>query len=154
MSRLLPPVALGALLAVLALVAVTAVLQGTTPTRAERVDALTAELRCPDCQGLSVRDSPTSSAAEIRRQVDELVAGGATDAEVRARFVGRYGEWILLAPSSPLPWMIPAVVVIAAAAGLVAWLVRGSGPTEAPASPPPTADERRRLQKEVDAIDA
>ena len=152
MSRMLPAVALGALLALAALLALTLLRPGTPPTRAERVDALTAELRCPDCQGLSVRDSPTSSAAEIRRQVDVLVAGGSTDDEVRARFVGRYGQWILLAPSSPLPWVIPFLIVLAAAGGLVAWLARVREPT--PPAARPTADERRRLHEEAEAIDA
>jgi cytochrome c-type biogenesis protein CcmH len=152
MSRMLPAVALGALLALAALLAVTVLRPGTPPTRAERVGALTAELRCPDCQGLSVRDSPTTSAAEIRRQVDELVAGGSTDAEVRAHFVGRYGQWILLAPSSPLPWVIPFLVVLAAAGGLVAWLGRGGGPMPPPVGP--TGEERRRLHEEAEALDA
>ena len=75
-----------------------------TPTGA---DALAAELRCPDCQGLSVADSQTASAREIRRQVDELVACGATDDDVREHFVDRYGEWILLAPTSPAAWILP-----------------------------------------------
>lgn len=152
MSRILPAVALGALLALVAVVALTVLRPDATPSRAERVDVLTAELRCPDCQGLSVRDSPTSSAAEIRRQVDELVAGGATDADVRAHFVGRYGQWILLAPSSPLPWLVPLIVVVAASGGLAAWLARDRSPTGAPRAP--TADERRRLHEEVEAIDA
>lgn len=152
MSRMLPAVALGALLALVALLALTALGPGAPPTRAERVEALAAELRCPDCQGLSVRDSPTSSAAEIRRQVDALVAGGATDAEVRAHFVGRYGQWILLAPSSPLPWVIPFLAVLAAAGGLVAWVARGPAPM--PTQVGPTAEERRRLREEVEAIDA
>jgi cytochrome c-type biogenesis protein CcmH len=152
MSRFLPAVALGALLALLALLILTVLRPGNPPTHAERVDALTAELRCPDCQGLSVRDSPTSSATEIRRQVDALVAGGSTDAEVRAHFVGRYGQWILLAPSSPLPWVIPFLVVLVAAGGLVAWLARGRAPMPLPVAP--TAEERRRLHEEAEAIDA
>ena len=152
MTRLLPAVALGALLALVALVGVTALRPAPVPTPSERVDALTAELRCPDCQGLSVRDSPTSSAAEIRRQVGELVAGGATDAEVRAHFVGRYGEWILLAPSSPLPWLLPLGLAVGASAALIVWLSRG-GERSAPPSGP-TAEARRRLREEVDALDA
>jgi cytochrome c-type biogenesis protein CcmH len=152
MSRMLPAIALGAVLALVALLALTVLGPEAPPTRAERVDALSAELRCPDCQGLSVRDSPTSSAAEIRRQVDALVAGGSTDAEVRAHFVGRYGQWILLAPSSPLLWAIPFLVVLAAAGGLVAWLARSRA--QVAASTAPSAEERRQLHEEAEAIDA
>ncbi|MBA2264405.1 MAG: cytochrome c-type biogenesis protein CcmH, partial [Chloroflexi bacterium] len=110
MRRLLPAVALGGLLALLAVGLVLALRPGVEPSAAERTDALARELRCPDCQGLSVADSPTRSAQEIRRQISSLVAGGAGDEEVRGHFVARYGEWILLAPSSPAYWVIPFAV--------------------------------------------
>ena len=151
MRRQLPVVALGALLALVAILALLW-LAPAVASDAERADALAAELRCPDCQGLSVADSQTASAREIRRQIDELVASGATDAEVRAHFVARYGEWILLAPTSPLAWALPFVALTLGVAALVTWLVR-----RRPA--PPTAntvDEatRRRLHDEAEALDA
>ena len=139
----------------LALVAAVAVLAfGATGTRtdAERVDALAAELRCPDCQGLSVADSPTRSAQEMRRQIDELVAGGASDAEVRQHFTARYGEWIRLAPSAPAVWVIPFAAVIAGAVALFAWLSRRRDQVEP--GTPIDADERRRLHDEAEALDA
>jgi cytochrome c-type biogenesis protein CcmH len=154
MRRRLPVIALGALLALVAIGVVLATRQGTTPTAAERADALARDLRCPDCQGLSVADSPTSSAREIRRQVDELIAGGATDAEVRDHFVARYGTWILLAPSSPLPWLVPIVVVLAGVAGLLAWLVMRAAPETPVTRATAGADERRRVHDEVEALDA
>ncbi len=152
MRRLLPAVALGGLLALLAVGLVLALRPGVEPSAAERTDALARELRCPDCQGLSVADSPTSSAQEIRRQISELVAAGAGDDEVRAHFVARYGQWILLAPSSVAYWLIPFVVVAAAAAGLVAWLAR-----RRPAVADSVAlsnEQRRSLHEEVEALDA
>ncbi len=154
MRRRLPVIALGALLALVAIGVVLATRQGTTPTAAERADALARDLRCPDCQGLSVADSPTSSAREIRRQVDELIAGGATDAEVRDHVVARYGTWILLAPSSPLPWLVPIVVVLAGVAGLLAWLVMRAAPETPVTRATAGADERRRVHDEVEALDA
>lgn len=153
MRRQLPVVALAALLALVAIGVVLAVRPGPAPTATERADTLARELRCPDCQGLSVADSPTSSAREIRRQVDELLAGGATDQEVRDHFVARYGAWILLAPSSPLPWLIPIAVVLAGIAGMLAWLARGRS-RGAPPRDDIAADERRRLHDEAEALDA
>lgn len=152
MRRQLPAIALGALLALAALAVVVAVRPGPEPSASERGEALARELRCPDCQGLSVADSPTSSAQEIRRQIDELVAGGASDEAVRDHFVARYGSWILLAPSSPLPWLVPLAVVIAGAAGLVAWLASRRRPTST--SPVLTPEQRRSLHEEVEALDA
>ena len=151
MRRQLPAVALGALLALTAVLALLW-MAPEVASDADRTEALASELRCPDCQGLSVADSPTSSAREIRRQIDELIAGGATDDEVRAHFVARYGEWIRLAPSAALIWIVPFAVLAAGTAGLVLWL---RGRRAAPPVTPPVSDaERRRLRDEVEALDA
>ena len=152
MTRWLPAVAAGALLALVVLLAVMALAPSRPPSVAERGDRLAAELRCPDCQGLSVADSPTESARAIRQQIDELLGEGATDADVRAHFVDRYGEWILLAPSAPAAWLLPLVVVAAAAGGLVAWLAWK--PRPALATRRPGAEERRRVHEEAEALDA
>ena len=145
--------ALGGLLALVAIGIVLAFSQAGDATAAERTDALAAQLRCPDCQGLSVADSQTAAAREIRRQIDELVAGGASDDEVRAHFTSRYGQWILLAPSSPLVWLVPFAVVLAGLLGLATWLIRRRAPP-AVAPLPLTAEQRQRLHEEAEALDA
>jgi cytochrome c-type biogenesis protein CcmH/NrfF len=151
MSRQLPAVALGALLALVAILAVLW-LAPAVASDADRADALAAELRCPDCQGLSVADSQTAAAREIRSQIGELTASGASDAEVRAHFVARYGEWILLAPSSPIAWILPVAALALGVAALVTWLARRR--------PAPVATEtvdeatRRRLHDDAEALDA
>lgn len=153
MTRWLPILAAGCLVAVIAVVLATAVTPGAQPSPAERADALAAELRCPDCQGLSVADSPTGSAREIRRQIEKLLAAGATDVEVRDHFVARYGNWIRLAPGSSLVWVVPFVVVIAGVALLALWL-RPSRPSGPAPSAAVDAEQRRRLREEVESLDA
>ena len=153
MSRWLLPAAVVAVAGVLVVIGLLALGPGNPPSTAERADALARELRCPDCQALSVADSPTASAVEIRRRIDELLGGGASDAEVRAHFVARYGEWILLAPSAAVAWLVPIAVVLAAAVGLVAWLAAGRRVPVA-AAEPLTPDDRRRLHEEAEALDA
>lgn len=155
MIRWLPAVAIGLALGAAALVAAVALVGEGERTPAERSAALAARLRCPDCRGLSVADSPTASAVEIRRQIDELLAGGASDDEIRRHFVDRYGEWILLAPTAPFIWVLPYLVVLGGGAALFGWLRSRAGA----AVPPPTTAgldpaERRRLRDEVEAIDA
>jgi cytochrome c-type biogenesis protein CcmH len=152
MTRWMPALVI---VAALGIAAMAFLLTQTTsePTAAERADAVARQLRCPDCQGLSVADSPTGSAQEIRRQVDELIAGGATDDEVRAHFVARYGQWILLAPTALAAWIIPFAVVLAGAIALAAWLLSRSRATMAD-RPTVTADERRRLRDDAEALDA
>jgi cytochrome c-type biogenesis protein CcmH/NrfF len=151
MRRRLPAVAVGALLALLAILAILWLAPGAA-TEPVRADALAAELRCPDCQGLSVADSQTASAREIRRQIDELVASGASDADVRGHFVDRYGEWILLAPISPAAWILPFAALALGVAALAAWLVRRRPPS--PAQVTLDDETRRRLHEEADALDA
>ena len=58
-----PPLAVGALLALGALVAVMVLRPGSPSSRAELARQIAADLRCPDCQGLSVADSGSPFAA-------------------------------------------------------------------------------------------
>jgi cytochrome c-type biogenesis protein CcmH len=59
---------------------------------------ISAQLRCVVCQGLSLQDSPSQLAQEMRGIVREKLEEGMTPAEVRAYFVEKYGEWVLLEP--------------------------------------------------------
>src|SRR5438552_6475832 len=85
------------------------------PTADERVDRITAELRCPVCQGLSVRDSPSETARQMRELVVQRVAEGRSDDQIRDEFRASYGDWVLLAPPllawSGLVWIVPFALV-------------------------------------------
>ncbi len=156
MNRWIVAVAIGCLIATAGVVAISAS-AGDEGAPAGSAETLARELRCPDCQGLSVADSPTQSAREIRRQIDSLLADGATPDEVRAHFVARYGEWILLAPRSPILWILPWAAVLLATAILVAWLARRHADAPArstPDAPRVTVRERRRVREEAEALDA
>jgi len=126
-------------------------LQPAAPaTNADRADALAGGLRCPDCAGLSVADSHTASAVAIREQIAELIDGGATDAEIREHFTDRYGDWVLLAPTSPLTWILPFAVLALATAALARWLTRRR---ERAVVEPVDERERTRLREELEALD-
>ena len=142
------PLAIAAVLAMVGLIAALA-----APRPADRVEALAAELRCPDCQALSVAESRTAASVAIRREIAAQLGAGRSEDDVRQHFVDRYGEWILLRPASPLAWLLPIVAVGAAGAGLAWWLRRRDG---TPRPPPPPVDEatRRRLDEETEALDA
>jgi cytochrome c-type biogenesis protein CcmH len=151
MRGIVLPMAGGLVLALVAL-GIVAALRPSAATPGARADALAAELRCPDCQGLSVADSSSTSAREIRRQIVALVDGGARDDEVRDHFVARYGEWILLAPVAPVAWILPFAAVLVGGALLLIWLTRR--PLTAPTPTSLGDDERRRLHDEAEALDA
>ena len=65
-----------------------------------RTTALAEQLRCPVCQGESIQDSPSELAGEMRNLVKSQLAEGRTPAEIKAYFVSKYGEWILLDPKA------------------------------------------------------
>lgn len=103
-----------AIAAVIASVAIAA-LASRGGTIDDRARAIETQVRCPTCQGLSIADSPAISATQMRMLVREQLAGGASDDEVRAFFVARYGRWILLDPPLMGPdlilWLAPVVIV-------------------------------------------
>ena len=65
----------------------------------EQTRLLAAELRCPVCQNLSVADSPSEMAIQMRELILEKLKNGESPEQIRGYFVSRYGEWILLAPT-------------------------------------------------------
>ncbi|HEY0772540.1 MAG TPA: cytochrome c-type biogenesis protein CcmH [Nocardioidaceae bacterium] len=109
-----------AVLAVLVVIAVAGLVRsagvGGPTTEAERAQAVAASLRCPTCQGLSVADSSSPLAKSMRRIIDEQVAAGESEHEVREYFVDRYGDWVLLSPraegSGWLVWALPGAAVL------------------------------------------
>ena len=85
--------------------------------------ALASELRCPVCQGNSIQDSPSELALQMRDVIRDQLRAGKTPDEVRAYFVDKYGEWILLTPKATgfnlVVYLIPLAAVLVG--GLVVW---------------------------------
>lgn len=153
MRGLALPLALAALLALGGLVLVEAVRPSTPLTPAEQARQIAGELRCPDCQALSVAESQTAAAAAIRQQIVELVAAGRTPTQIRQHFVQRYGDWILLSPTSPFAWWLPAAALLGGI-GLLAWWLRRGRSTAPPPATSPSAATRELIRDEVEQLDA
>lgn len=81
-----------------------------------RTRELAAQLRCPVCQGLSIQDSPTEMAEDMKLLIREQLAEGRSAEEVREFFIGRYGEWVLLEPEARglnlAVYILPAIGLI------------------------------------------
>ena len=148
------PIALGALLALSGLMLFLVLRPAGAPGQAEVAHQIAADLRCPDCQGLSVADSSSASATEIRRQIDAQLKAGRSPDQVKQSFVDRYGEWILLSPTSPLAWLLPLGVLLVAIALLGVWIARGRRPDPRGAVLTVTEIDRARAREEAEALDA
>jgi cytochrome c-type biogenesis protein CcmH len=120
------------------------------------VHAVAAELRCVVCQNLSVADSPSEMARQMRAIVRERLEAGENPGAVVQYFVDRYGEWILLSPRRSgftlLVWLAPLAAV---AVGLAIVTVRVRRWAGGPASPgtAPAVDPamRERIRHETEA---
>jgi cytochrome c-type biogenesis protein CcmH len=112
-----------------------------------RTTAVASTLRCPVCQGESIQDSPSQLAQQMRAVVKDRLRAGESPEEIKAYFVGRYGEWILLEPKMTglniLLYVLPVVLVLGGLA-LVVMLVRrwtrAAKEAEAGADHPETTD--------------
>lgn len=68
------------------------------PALERRAQGLNKTIMCPVCPGESIDQSQNALAAQMRGIVDEKIAAGWTDDEVRDFFVERYGPSALLEP--------------------------------------------------------
>jgi cytochrome c-type biogenesis protein CcmH len=124
---------IGRLVPLLALfvLAAPAVMEAQVPRTEAEIEALTkqlaTEMRCPVCQGVSIQESPTELAQEMKGVIRQRLESGETPEEVKAYFVDRYGEWILLRPEATgfnlVVYILP-VVGLLLGGGLVVTTVR------------------------------
>lgn len=127
----------------LSLLAVVAVGLLTAPARpVDRAAALERQVRCPVCKSVSVADSPSGTAAAIRREIRQQVAAGRSDDQILDYFRARFGAWAILDPPARgvtlLVWVLPLLALLVAAGTLVLLPARRS-------SVPPLPDAERDL---------
>ena len=81
-----------------------------------RLKKLSDQLRCPTCQGLSIKDSDAGFSKIIKGKIIELIDNGKSDEEIINFFVKRYGEWILRSPLKKgfnlLLWILPSIGIL------------------------------------------
>jgi cytochrome c-type biogenesis protein CcmH len=64
------------------------------PEMEARMLSIAAELRCLVCQNQTIADSHASLAVDLRRDIREQLARGATDDQVVQYMTDRYGDFI------------------------------------------------------------
>src|SRR3990172_7345323 len=63
-----------------------------------RTREIAKTLRCTVCQSESIFESQAPLAKQMREVIRERVALGQSDDEIRAYFLSRYGDYILMQP--------------------------------------------------------
>src|SRR5262249_57201012 len=116
------------------------------------------ELRRVVGKKVSVADSPSEMAQQMRGVIREQLRAGKTSQEVKDFFVSKYGEWVLLSPTtkgfSLLVWVLPFAVLVLGL-GLALWLLRRwSANKTKPAGSPANSELLTRVRNDANTSDA
>ena len=117
------------------------------PVLEARARDISQDLRCLVCQNENIDDSNADLARDLRVLVRERLVEGDSDAEVKAALVARYGEFVLLLPTTNganiiLWWAGPGLLVLGLMLSIM--FIRRR-PSSAPSGL--SADEEARLTK-------
>jgi cytochrome c-type biogenesis protein CcmH len=86
------------------------------PVMQARYEVLIHELRCVQCENNSLADSDASIAADVRRQIRQMLQAGKSDSEIKGYLVSRYSEFILFRPEyswrNAWLWGLPLFLLI------------------------------------------
>ena len=131
---------------------------GETPPAYDEAEAQTIDrmLMCPVCPAQTIDQTEVPLAKQMRAQVRELLAGGATRQEVLAWFSApeRYGPGVLAEPPRSgfnlIAWIVPGVIIVAALGGGLLTLRAMRRPTGDAAGGSHPPDD---LQPYLDAVD-
>ncbi|MDD5319924.1 MAG: cytochrome c-type biogenesis protein CcmH [Methylococcales bacterium] len=90
--------------------------QLSDPKQQEAYETLTSELRCLVCQNQTIADSNAELAADLRRQVYEMLQQGKSRQEIIRFMTDRYGDFVLYKPpfkgKTSILWIAPVVFLL------------------------------------------
>ncbi|PJF37246.1 MAG: hypothetical protein CUN49_01410 [Candidatus Thermofonsia Clade 1 bacterium] len=130
----------------------------TQPVSDDDVNRVAKGLYCPVCENVPLEVCPTEACERWRQQVRDLLACGASDQEVRAYFVARFGQVAVGQPTDPtlqfftvtLPLLVIGAFGILLGLTLWRWSQRRA---ESDAAPEPSVSDdpyRAQLERELD----
>ncbi len=94
-------------------ISIGSILFGYQSSIEERLYKLNRELMCPICEGLTLEQSQSKVAIDMREEIKKMVIKGMTDQEIKDYYVAQYGVIILADPPASgfnlLMWIIPII---------------------------------------------
>jgi len=95
------------------------------PKQQALYERLTEEVRCLVCQNQTIGDSSAPLAADLRREIWEMVAAGKSEQQIKTFLTDRYGDFVLYKPRyggpAALLWLAPGLLLLLG--GFVMWRV-------------------------------
>jgi cytochrome c-type biogenesis protein CcmH len=126
------------------------------PMLDQRTNEVAGLLRCPVCQGMSVADSPSTMARDMKQNVREMLARGYTQEQILSFFERSYGQFVLLKPKfqgvTLLVWLLPIAALIFGAVVVLskAKQLEQEPPAAADATPEPVDPYIARVRELVE----
>lgn len=126
------------------------------PVQQATYERLTREVRCLVCQNQTIGDSSAPLAADLRREIREMLEAGRSEEEIKVFLLERYGDFVLYKPrfkaSTAVLWLAPLLLLVVGGLGLGRIIRRRAAlpvpgdddladdkPTDASDEPPPAA---------------
>ena len=121
------------------------------PALETRYHRLSQELRCPKCQNQNIADSNAPISRDLRALLHQQLEAGASDDEILAFMVARYGEFVRYRPGvdqkTAVLWYAPVGLTLVGFIGLAIHLSRRKTPVSPAPSDQELADLRAKLQE-------
>jgi len=119
-----------------------------------RTREIASNLECPVCTNLSVADSPSDLATEMRGVIRQKLAEGQSREQIEAYFVSRYGEQVLREPPRSgfalLVWVWPYMMIAIGAVVLLLGVRRWTRRRADEPTPVFIGDDFRRYEQLLD----
>ncbi|MCC5963044.1 MAG: cytochrome c-type biogenesis protein CcmH [Rhodobacteraceae bacterium] len=120
------------------------------PAMEQRARDISAGLRCLVCRNESIDESNADLARDMRLLVRERLVEGDSDTEVLTFITDRYGEYVLLRPTTDginvILWIAAPVLFLIALGSALVYLRRRDTAPE-PTGEGLSAEEQKRLQE-------
>jgi cytochrome c-type biogenesis protein CcmH len=116
------------------------------PVQQQTYERLTHEVRCLVCQNQTIADSSAPLAADLRREIREMLEAGRSESEVKTFLLDRYGDFVLYKPrfkgSTAVLWLAPLLLLLVGGFALIRILQRRAAlpaPSDDDEGPPAAA---------------
>ena len=97
------------------------------PEQQKIYESIISELRCLVCQNQTIADSNAELAADLRRQVYEMLMQGKSKDEIHLFMTERYGDFVLYNPpfkaKTGLLWLGPVLFLVTGLI-MIIWFIR------------------------------